>query len=227
MFDCQAQTDARYGAFPSKNMFVVASGNWPNNADLIDSEGNYHLSKFVRRPLQGATPVRRQSVASSNSTGWMAQITVSTDGGQTWKSTFLSDQFYFNDIRCPSTQVCFVAGENDQNAFIYVSTDGAQTWKLAVTDAGSSLFSAWATSETEFWVGGGNMNTLPPQGHAWHSTDGGNTWELTTASDAYFLALSFPPKSGGVGYGSAINIYQRTQMWRFSGEAENIIVAQQ
>jgi len=228
--DCQAQTDARYGAFPSKNMFVVASGNWPNNADLIDADGNYHLSKYIRLPT-GAAPVKRRSVAVSsgenNSTGWMAQITVSNDGGNTWTSTFISDQFYFNDIRCPSTQVCFVAAENDDNAFIYVSTDGAKTWKLAVTDAGSSLFSAWATSATEFWVAGGNMNNVV--GHAWHSTDSGNTWTLTTANDAYFLAISFPRKSGGIGYGAAINVYERTQMWKFSGtgEDEEVIVAEQ
>ena len=69
--DC-AFTEARYGAFPTKDTWYVTLGSWPET----DDESN------------AVTPARRLAPAGAPRGGWNAQIIGTTDGGNTWTSQY-------------------------------------------------------------------------------------------------------------------------------------------
>jgi photosystem II stability/assembly factor-like uncharacterized protein len=61
---------------------------------------------------------------------------------------------------------------------IWTTADGGATWQqsYSTTNGADSLMAAFAVSATEYWVGGGNLQTFT--GAAYHSTDAGKTWTI-------------------------------------------------
>lgn len=92
--------------------------------------------------------------------------------------------FYFNQISCPSINVCYAVGENDAAAFAYKTADGGNTWDLIFEGEGLSLMSVAALSESEVYLGGGVMS-FPVVGYSIYSADGGNTWGQQQIPDKY------------------------------------------
>jgi len=197
---------ARYGSFPTTSVGFVASGSWPPS----------------KKPLRG-TPITRnihlhhgEKIASVHfelehedveAGGWIGVLQRSTDGFQTWETVFTNDTFYFNQISCPSAQVCFAAGENDNNGYTYRTTDGGNTWEEVLVAPNTSIMTAFALSESEVYIAGGVLSGFSPSGSVYHSTDGGNTFTLTTVPGYYFTDLSFV--SSNQGWGTAMDAMQQ------------------
>lgn len=197
---------ARYGAFPSDTTWFVTSGMWPS--DEVNARSRRDHSRlsayltFTSNHTLVATPnVRvqksRGKLGDDNTTGWYGGISRTTDGGKTWTQVFNTDLFYFNQIHCSDVNTCLAVGENDDGAFVVSSKDGGNTWATVLTaPAGVSLAAVRMLSATEAWVSGGSQGRGGLQGNYYHTTDGGATWNLETAS-GYSFDLSF---KDGVGY---------------------------
>jgi hypothetical protein len=208
---------ARYGAFPSESTWFVSSGMWPSDESRAapSLRDPTRLSKYIsavpasksasasfatdRLALKGTKPtLRGQRSGDDNTTGWYGGISRTTDGGKTWTQVFTTDLFYFNQIHCADVNTCMAVGENDDGAFAVSTTDGGATWNQVLTAAsGTSLVAVRMISATEAWVSGGAQSRAGGlQGYYYHTTDGGASWVLSTAT-GYSFDLSF---SHGVGY---------------------------
>ena len=120
------------------------------------------------------------------------QIVKTTDAGKTWSSVFFQNNtFFFNQIACGSEQVCVAAGEGEGDSSepgvrIWVTHDGGASWTETLRHNMNhpSLMSAFAISETEYWVGGGEFS--PFVGVAYHSVDAGLSWVNETVHGVFF-----------------------------------------
>jgi hypothetical protein len=135
------RTWARYGAFPSDNVWYVTAGHWPNDNSpptpesiqeefalssaitykkTPGSKGKVGMYPSLTRPWTAQNEVDVDSQADSGGDdgvipppGWNAQIVKTTDGGQTWTSQYYnSSYFYFNQISCATETLCVAVGES-------------------------------------------------------------------------------------------------------------------
>jgi len=135
------RTWARYGAFPSDNVWYVTAGHWPNdNAPPLTNigEGEYEFGSALSWKPHPETKqlypeiMRPSSVhASANDEtpnyeemernvegvipppGWNGQIVKTIDGGKTWTSQYYNaSYFYFNQITCVSETHCVTVAES-------------------------------------------------------------------------------------------------------------------
>lgn len=96
---------ARYGAFPSDNIWYVSGGTWGADPQAQRTEGSFPLSSrfqivngtIVEMPLR---PHPKRTNADTP-TGWFGYIAKTTDGGKSWSQVFSSDfnndYYYFNE----------------------------------------------------------------------------------------------------------------------------------
>ena len=90
-FDAKLDTEARYGAFPSDNVWYVAAGTWPGGNDDDGGDVSAHRNGF----WAARNKVRAPNASPSPQAGYQAQISKTSDGGATWKSVFsANNQFY-------------------------------------------------------------------------------------------------------------------------------------
>jgi len=143
-------------------------------------------------------------------TPWAAAIFRSTDGFNTWQQVFSNDTYYMNQISCPSENVCFAVGENDDNGFGLRTTDGGDTWETILTAPGVSMMAAHALSETEFYFGGGVIGQTGVTGSIYHSTDAGATVTLDTLDGYYLTGMSFVDTNHG--WATAIDSMQQSNV---------------
>jgi hypothetical protein len=216
-----ATSEARYGAFPSASTWYVAYGTWPQNASSTTNKYNddryiYLSQKYkIRSPnAETSRAFRKKRQSAPQPDGYWAQIMLTTDAGATFSSVYINETFYFNDIRCPNVKTCFVVGENEQWAVVYATYDGGATWSQVLYDPSASLMSASFTSETDWWACGAGFVPGNAIGHAWHSTDAGKTWSLTTQPGAYFFACSM--SSATKGYATAGNAEGSMQLFGYN-----------
>jgi photosystem II stability/assembly factor-like uncharacterized protein len=202
----EAKTYARYGAFPSKNVWYVSAGEWPQTLEQDPTvlrelthriRLHNHSGKVTRSYLDGA-PLR------ITEDGWKAQILKTADAGQTWTSSFYNEgEFYFNGIDCADETHCCAVGESDSGdrpgCRIWCTTDGASwTEQYFLSGADESLMAMRALGNNEWWAAGGRLNQLDFEGHFIHSMDGGSTWDANaTVMKVYGTALSFPDNAHG------------------------------
>jgi len=210
-----AQTIARYGAFPSRKVWYISAGQFPET----EKTGSSLVRELTRRvhyhvhPVTGHLSVKLQRVdttqpikATPNS-DWAGEILKTADGGATWTSQFWTTDFYFNGIDCEDENKCCAVGESDSGsapgARIYCTTDGTK-WTQSFFAAGAehSLLGIRSVpgSAGEWYAGGG---LLPSQfnitGTFPHSTDGGKTWNVETLKKVYVTDLSIVDASHGWG----------------------------
>jgi photosystem II stability/assembly factor-like uncharacterized protein len=201
-----AETLTRYGAFPSKSVWYISAGEWPQTVEQDPTVAHelthrlrLHKDEYnrTRTSYLGKTPLR------STEDGWKAQILKTTDGGATFSSVFYNEgEFYFNGIDCADETHCCAVGESDTGtrpgARIWCTTDGT-TWNEVYYQAGvdESMLGIRALSDDEWWAAGGRLNTFDFAGAFPHSLDGGATWVNSTVMKVYGTALSFPDTAHG------------------------------
>lgn len=216
----QLTTLARYGAYPSTQVFYVSAGMWPSseavkNDPTLVREISAHLR--VHKTANGAhklVPVldiakeRGEQPQQSGrgllsppppTPGWIGQIVTSKDAGKTWTSSFIdTGNLYFNDIDCGDETHCCASADGAQGSYIYCTSDGS-TWSKKVFIAGSdhSMMSMVALSKSEFWAGGGTLSSTDFTGIFMHTTDGGNTWTNQTLAKVYIDDIDFGDMTHG------------------------------
>lgn len=209
-----AQTMARYGAFPSRQVWYIAAGQFPqtetNDATLVrelSRRVHHRVDKTGRKSVKlQYTPIQPTKTTPSNY-DFAGQILKTADGGATWTSQFFSTDFYFNEIDCEDENKCCAVGESDAGsapgARIYCTSNGANwTQVYFASGAEHSLFSVRSVpgSAGEWIAGGGD---LPSQfnitGTFPHSTDGGKTWNVETLKKVYVTDLSIVDTNHGWG----------------------------
>jgi len=202
-----AQTIARYGAFPSRKVWYISAGQFPQsqNKDVqeLTRRVHYHVN-----PTTGRRSVKLQhadSIQAAPNDDWAGQILKTADGGATWTSQFWTTDFYFNGIDCEDESKCCAVGESDSGsapgARIYCTTDGTKwTQNYFADGAVHSLLGIRSVpgSAGEWFAGGGDLyNQFNITGTFPHSTDGGKTWNVETLKKVYITDLSIVDGSHG------------------------------
>jgi photosystem II stability/assembly factor-like uncharacterized protein len=199
---------ARYGSFPTSNTWYVTSGGWPyyNDGKLSD-DVSVRPSARVSVYLGEAddTPLVTFMSAKNLQGIYPGAISKSTDGGKHWQKVYDSNGAYsMNQIDCFDADRCFAVGENGKLATVLSTIDGGVTWNNKMTLTGPrSIHSVRMLSATEVWVAGGQPSVGPYAtkeivGTFYHTTDGGNTWDLT-AFNGYAYDMEW---KDGIGYSS-------------------------
>jgi photosystem II stability/assembly factor-like uncharacterized protein len=180
---------------------IFLLGTWPPNAATPKSpmKGRQQISSRVHLHYNNLHSSLHfdQGRENLDAAGWSAAIFRSNDGYGTWEQVFSNDTFYFNQISCPSEQVCFAAAENDDVGFGFVTLDGGNTWSEVLTEPGVSMMAAVAISETEAYIGGGVIAQTGIEGRLYHTTDGGATFTTEKLPGYYFTSISFPDAQHG------------------------------
>lgn len=102
---------ARYGAFPTNDVWYVSSGSWPASEAKV--EGAYKLSSRVHLFEKGQGRVAEFPTAPAAVTGYPGAISKTTDAGKTWTKVYDSNgSMYFNEINCFDADHCMAVAEN-------------------------------------------------------------------------------------------------------------------
>jgi len=201
----QLVTGTRYGAFPTNQTFYVNGGQWPGEGS-DDSSGSGSGSSSssssatfkqitartgVTMTKNGPRYTFQQPTFSGRSTqgtngSYVAQIVKSSDGGNTWSSVFLRNNWaYFNGMDCLDENRCCAGAENDdENGFaaIVCTTDGGQTWtqNYYSNQTGASILDLRVVGTDGYWAVGGAVAQDGSAAGFLYSGDAGATWTLDT-----------------------------------------------
>jgi photosystem II stability/assembly factor-like uncharacterized protein len=224
--DAGLKTDSRYAAFVNSDVWYVTAGEWPDegndddnspsnddnpfNDDDMPSEYEHYLTaRFsvrsdrqgrMRPHLKAPRVTSLRGALSGSNTTYMAQVTMTTDGGKTWNTVFEQDGSYYpNGIACTSSaQCCFVAEADsgaDAGSRIFCTYDNGAKWNQTLFNAGptNSLMDITAVSNTEYWAAGGQIGGATLAAEFWHSTDAGQTWTKEASLDGnYATSIDCP-----------------------------------
>jgi photosystem II stability/assembly factor-like uncharacterized protein len=127
------------------------------------------------------------------SAGETGTILKTSDGGYNWslKETGLTENL--NDVCCIYPEKAWIAGENGTILF---SEDKGDTWQIQYTDSLSSFNSVYFSDESNGWAAGGcSLGSA-----IFHTTDGGNAWELQYLNDTCFALESICFVDSSIGW---------------------------
>eukprot|EP00943_MAST-04B_sp_MAST-4B-sp1_P008986 g8986.t1 len=197
---------ARYGAFPTKNVWYITAGTFPggSSAEAMKIGKEKHINKHLHVEVNGMSLKweEEEKKRHTNDSGYSAGIMKTTDGGKTWavvyKNYNTGDNIYPNGIDCYTENHCIAVLEG-ASARIIVTTDGGKSWKqtLMDNDPHSSLMDVKMVSDTEAWAAGGHPETGSFEGRFFHSLDGGNTWTKETFKGMYIVSLDMLSSKSG------------------------------
>ncbi len=193
----------------SRNVAVTGSTDSPNfpTANAIQTQGGGGLFKstnggtawtWANKGLQSNRVVVVVDPNNSNNvyaaTAALFGLSISNDGGATWKASSLNKPTYSLAID-PSNSAVLYAGLYRE---IWKSTDSGANWSALKTDVGASVVSPLAVDpkNPSILFAGTSSGILK-------SSDGGATWSAATAglpSGASVNALLIDPATSGVVY---------------------------
>jgi hypothetical protein len=214
---------ARYGAFPTADTWYITSGMWDTD-DEEKNEATKNGKKKLTRQVslnndqkldfnRSPKPLKK-STATDSDTGWYMTISKTTDGGNTFTTVYSSpaDSYYYpNGVSCADENHCVVAAEGYDSdgtpqVWAFLTQDGGATWTDTLTKGVGELglMAANFISADEAWLGGFGVDGHTYEGHFWHSTDGGLSWELGDALDnCLVLDMDFDSTTG-TGYAACV-----------------------
>ena len=171
---------ARYGSFPSKDVWYISFGIFPQNNGDGPGPPGHRLNKHATIKADGApafhyeydtkydagaggdpgfpTPAPIPVPCNVNPENCFAAAIAKTENaGKTWQVVWKdqTSNIYANGIHCSSETHCVAVTEGDF-ASIRVTRDGGKTWKESQhdPDPASQLMMVHMMSEDEVWVTG-------------------------------------------------------------------------
>ena len=224
-----AYTEARYGAFPSANVWYVTGGSWPSSSEFQHGPTCMSVSQKTcvevgPQHADAIMRVRDRRLARSN--GYTGLLSKTSDGGATWEVQYnTTGQFYFNDIGCADENTCYAVAEGFSDgsapgARIFATKNGGTSWTQQFIDqrGQASLGRIHVVSATEAWAAGGYVNApdSTPYGSFFHTVDGGATWtqegNIKYVGDV--LGLHFA--SSKLGFATAVTAFQTATMIQYT-----------
>ena len=212
---------ARYGAFPSEDVWYITAGTFPSASDEktiplkkdvkifnkhIHVDANRMSINWAKNNDDEEDHTKKSKTGGGNDikndSGYSAGIIKTTDGGKTWtvvyKNFNTGDNIYPNGIDCFTEKHCIAVLEGE-SARIIVTRDGGATWKqtLMDNDPHSSLMDVKMLSDTEAWAAGGHPESGDFEGRFFHSLDGGNTWTKESIKGIYIVSLDMLTTKSG------------------------------
>jgi hypothetical protein len=216
-YNASLSTFARYGAFPTDDVWYVAAGQFPN-----PNRKNEPLRRTFQQDAKGRFPPRHMKREGVPADGYVVQIAKTTDAGKTWTSIFLENgTFYFNGIDCAPGDLthCCALGESfgipAGGARIHCTTDGGATWQrtfwMPETEKMEySLMELRYVDATHIYVVGSELTRLAPSAWFLESTDGGQTWSHTVKPVFGYAAFSVTMLSNSLGFAAVTNLITQT-----------------
>lgn len=200
----------RYGDFPSDNTWYVSAGMWNSteSTTTITDNRDMHLSHRLKVDLKNMKKVMKRDLTEGTD-GWYGAIYKTNDAGKTWTNVYkslLGETWYFNQIACPTEDLCVAVGEGQQGSLPYVvavvSNDGGKTWKKTLeSNDYPSLMGVVMTSATEGFITPANSGRVTGTDFL-VTTDAGQTWTLSqTLGSCYCIDVD---SKGGLGVASCL-----------------------
>jgi len=192
-YDWGIDTQARYGSFPSKDLWFVSGGTWPAELGVRENDP-LQLSpriRLVRHKDGSISPLINTHPESMGNNkyedGYLGVIARTTNGGRTFETVFNdTGRFYFNAIDCPDTKRCWAVAEGPAGAWIFHTPDGGLTWVEQYQSPTGSLFDIKFVNSLEGWAVGGSIKVSTFDALFLKTVDGGKTWvNQNTIPNAY------------------------------------------
>jgi len=216
----QTNYPARYGAFPSSDVWYLSAGTWPNT----ENDENENIKMLTERHGVSTETgdlffdFEQKEKTGTGPTQYYGAILKTEDGGTTWTKVFEmpANTAYFNQISCSTESHCVAVAEGHNSAhpgaYIYVTTDGGKTWDQthAATAHGSGMTGCYVLDENEVWAMGASPHGIFGQADCLHSMDGGKTWTASSVTGVAGLFLDCFDKTSC--YASAINSLQQSTL---------------
>ncbi|MBI4535240.1 MAG: T9SS type A sorting domain-containing protein [Ignavibacteriae bacterium] len=140
--------------------------------------------------------------------GWAAGdagvLLKTTDGGITWNPGMLPDRLYAHNIFFHNENIGWVGGQASGGlpTILFRTSDGGATWQTSLEDP-TDIRAIFFVNERTGWASGQGSRL-------WHTTNGGNNWQLQADFPFQFVhALNFVDSLRGWGAG-AVNRRIRT-----------------
>ncbi|RYD71398.1 MAG: hypothetical protein EOP84_24945, partial [Verrucomicrobiaceae bacterium] len=185
----------RYGAYPSDQVWYVASGIWGEDPAAAGRSlsARMKLDTVGKQAVLDLEPRKQFRHADTNATGWFGSVSKTTDGGATWtqvlQTNLAEDYLYFNEISCGSELNCVVVGEGDGSTggyltVAYATFDGGKSWErtLSSSDFVSSMVAKF-TGPNTVWIVPTKKSGRTLSAQFMKSIDGGKTFSLVQALD--------------------------------------------
>jgi len=206
---------ARYISMPSATTWYVTCGTWPRSKtdgprplfekfNIVEGNGTqahyqlqYNYEDLTSRKLL-------------QSGGYQTAILKTTNAGASWTVVFerLNNDYYLNNINCPTVNLCFSVGDGSRGVGIR-STDGGATWEEVLNEAGATLqfMDVKFVDQRQGFVAGAFLSQSGFVGYMYESTDGGNSWTRQDVPGVAPVSISLYPHAGGIGgHGTALTI---------------------
>ncbi|OGD79519.1 MAG: hypothetical protein A2Y64_07890 [Candidatus Coatesbacteria bacterium RBG_13_66_14] len=149
-------------------------------------------------------------VSAAGSSGVLLQ---SDDGGETWTAFDLPGEegLTVTALARPTTDVIYIAGYTPDGMAALKSVDGGASWNYLSHGfpAGAVCFGMFFLDEDTGWLCGGTTGS-PYQTCISRTADGGETWELWSASGPLAVNLSFADAETGFAVGNDYETIFRT-----------------
>jgi len=208
-------TASMRGVSAVSDKVVWASGTNGTYLETIDGGGTWRVAvvpgadELDFRDVQGVD--ERTAYLLSSGAGEKSRIYKTTDGGAHWDLQLINPDAsgFWDAMAFWDAQHGIVVGDPVDGKFVILVThDGGLHWRRRVTPPALSNEGAFAASGTclivrrkgEAWFGTGG----PGAARIFHSTDGGNTWNVTTtpirndSSSAGIFSIRFSDEKHGV-----------------------------
>jgi len=213
-FDCNCETNARYGDFPSPTTWYITAGTWmdiPNGPALSGVHGN----KFSLTPgvdiiskKDGSLDVK---LNPERRLFYYEIVAKTMDGGQTFERIVenWSADCYPNYISCPSVDECWYVCDGDVLSWIKHSSDGGRSWETQYNGE-SHLMALHMINNLEGWAAGSDKISRI----FLHTFDGGNLWVRMHESLSGFVStLRMENKDNG--YATGFGTRWGGEVWRY------------
>lgn len=194
--DDQTSSSSGSGSTTSSGGSTTGSGAASKVIRRVNARTSIVSTPAGLRYEHTTAPLRRGGRALQGASGYIAQIAVTADGGNTWTVPFTNTNFYFNGIDCLDDTHCCAAGENDDQtggfAGIWCTADG-NTWNQTyyTNTSGASIMDLRVIGTNGYVAVGGAVDDSTDSSAAAFavSSDGGATWTVSAVIDDY-LATS-------------------------------------